>query len=87
LKIYDFKGGAPSPRKVRVFLAEKGIDVPYEEVDIQKRESRTPEFKKKNSPMRLPAPARRPTGFSGFSTACLRIGSSSPANAIRLRTP
>jgi glutathione S-transferase len=48
LKIYDFKGVAPSPRKVRVFLAEKGIDVPYEQVDIHKRESRTPEFKEKN---------------------------------------
>ena len=48
MKIYDFRGGAPSPRKVRIFLAEKGISVPYEQVDIHRRESRTPEFKKKN---------------------------------------
>ena len=48
MKIYDFRGGAPSPRKVRTFLAEKGIDVAYESVDIHERENRTPEFKKKN---------------------------------------
>src|SRR4051794_1359223 len=27
---------APNPRRVRIFLAEKGIEVPYEEVDILK---------------------------------------------------
>ena len=27
MKIYDF-GGAPNPKKLRVFLAEKGIDGP-----------------------------------------------------------
>ncbi len=48
MKIYDFAKGAPSPRKVRIFLAEKGIAVPYEQVDIHRGESRTPEFKKKN---------------------------------------
>jgi glutathione S-transferase len=48
VKIYDFAKGAPSPRKVRIFLAEKGIAVPYEQVDIHRGESRTPEFKKKN---------------------------------------
>jgi glutathione S-transferase len=48
MKIYDFRGGAPSPRKVRTFLAEKGIDVRYENIDIHQRESRTPEFKQKN---------------------------------------
>ena len=47
MKIYNSRS-APSPRKVRTFLAEKGIDIAYEEVDIQKRGSRTPEFKRKN---------------------------------------
>ena len=28
---------APNPRRVRIFLAEKGIEVPYEEVDILKK--------------------------------------------------
>ena len=27
---------APNPRRVRIFLAEKGIEVPFEELDIMK---------------------------------------------------
>ncbi len=48
MKIYDFKL-APNPRRVRIFLAEKGISVPFEEVDIFKGVNRQPEFLKKNS--------------------------------------
>jgi len=48
MKIYDYKL-APNPRRVRVFLAEKGISVPFEEVDIFKSVNRQPEFLKKNS--------------------------------------
>jgi glutathione S-transferase len=47
VKIYDSKT-APNPRRVRIFLAEKGIEVPYEQVDIGKADNRTPEFRKKN---------------------------------------
>jgi len=44
---------APNPRRVRVFLAEKGIDVPYEEVDILKG-LKTPEFTQFNPFQRVP---------------------------------
>ena len=47
MKIYDSKT-APNPRRVRIFLAEKGIEVPYEEVDIVNAVNRGPEFRKKN---------------------------------------
>ncbi|MBI1817465.1 MAG: glutathione S-transferase family protein [Deltaproteobacteria bacterium] len=47
MKIYDSQT-APNPRRVRIFLAEKGISVPYEQVDIGKAENRAPEFRKKN---------------------------------------
>lgn len=43
MKIYDYTV-APNPRRVRIFLAEKGIDMEYEQVDIPKAENRTPEF-------------------------------------------
>ncbi|MGA9267441.1 MAG: glutathione S-transferase, partial [Rhodomicrobium sp.] len=33
MKILDERR-APNPRRVRVFLAEKGIHVPFEQVDI-----------------------------------------------------
>ena len=33
MKLYD-GGRAPNPRRVRIFLAEKGIKVPTEQVDL-----------------------------------------------------
>ena len=48
MKIYvDGGGTAPSPRRVRMFLAEKGIDVAYERLALHE-ENRTPEFRRKN---------------------------------------
>lgn len=43
MKLYTF-ARAPNPRRVHIYLAEKGIEVPFEHVDIMKRENRTPEF-------------------------------------------
>lgn len=53
MKIYDFVG-APNPKKLRVYLAEKGIRVPYEAVDIVSGQNRKPEFLKKNPMGGLP---------------------------------
>ena len=47
MKLYDFTF-APNPRKVRVYLAEKGIRVPMQNVDLMKGEQRSPEFLGKN---------------------------------------
>jgi glutathione S-transferase len=47
MKIYDF-AGAPNPKKLRVYLAEKGLEVPCEQVSIINGENRTPEFLQKN---------------------------------------
>ena len=43
MKLYTYPG-APNPRRVHIFLAEKGIEVPFERVDIMTRANRTPEF-------------------------------------------
>jgi glutathione S-transferase len=43
MKLYTFNG-APNPRRVHIYLAEKGIEIPFEQVDIMKRDNRTPEF-------------------------------------------
>ena len=40
---------APNPRRVRIFAAEKGIELSLEDVDILAGQSRTPEFLAKNS--------------------------------------
>ena len=53
MKIYDSKT-APNPRRVRIFLAEKGIQVPYEDVDINNAVNRGAEFRKKNPMGTLP---------------------------------
>jgi len=47
MKIYDFVG-APNPKKLRVYLAEKGITVPVVSVNIVTGENRAPDFLKKN---------------------------------------
>src|SRR5207249_3829017 len=47
MKIYDFVG-APNPKKLRVYLVEKGLDIPFEPVNIVTGENRTPELLKKN---------------------------------------
>lgn len=53
MKIYDF-AGAPNPKRLRVFLAEKGINVPVEQVDIISGQNRTPQFLAKNPMGGLP---------------------------------
>jgi glutathione S-transferase len=45
---------APNPRRVRVFLAEKGIQVPFEELDLMQGALKTPEFTKLNPFQRVP---------------------------------
>ena len=47
MKLYDYKAG-PNPRRVRIYLAEKGVEIPLVNVDIMKREQKSPEFLKKN---------------------------------------
>jgi glutathione S-transferase len=47
MKLYD-SAMAPNPRRVRVFLAEKGISVPTIQVDIGKAENRQPAYLAKN---------------------------------------
>lgn len=47
MKIHDSKA-APNPRRVRIFVAEKGLDVPFEEVDVVNAVNRKPEFRQKN---------------------------------------
>jgi len=47
MKLYDFTG-APNPRRVRIFLAEKGVTVPLEQVDLFQGANRSPEALKRN---------------------------------------
>src|SRR3982751_3907262 len=54
MKFYDC-ATAPSPRRVRIFLAEKGISVPTVQVDLRNGEQFTPAFRAINPDCTVPA--------------------------------
>jgi len=53
MKLYD-GGKAPNPRRVRIFLAEKGIEVPLVPVDMAVKEHRGDAITRLNPLQRLP---------------------------------
>jgi len=53
MKLYDY-GTAPNPRKVRIFLAEKGVEYELVQVDMMKGEHKSPEFLSKNPSGKVP---------------------------------
>jgi glutathione S-transferase len=54
MKLYD-GGRAPNPRRVRIFLAEKGITVPLEPVDLGGLQHKSDAYAAINPLQRLPA--------------------------------
>ena len=54
MKLYD-GGRAPNPRRVRVFLAEKGVEVPISPVDMTKYEHKGADYTALNPYQVLPA--------------------------------
>lgn len=52
--LYGAPMPAPNPRRVRIFLAEKGIDLPETPVDMRKREHKSPEHRARNSLGQVP---------------------------------
>jgi len=54
MKLYGAPAPAPNPRRVRIFLAEKGVDLPETFVDMRKREHKSPEYREKNSLGQIP---------------------------------
>jgi glutathione S-transferase len=54
MKIYTDAVGAPNPKKLRVYCAEKGLSIPAQVIDLMSGENRQPEFAKKNPMMVLP---------------------------------
>jgi glutathione S-transferase len=54
MKLYD-GGRAPNPRRVRVYLAEKGIKIPTEQVDLGAMAHKSPAYAAVNPLQRVPA--------------------------------
>jgi glutathione S-transferase len=53
MKLYD-GGRAPNPRRVRIFLSEKGMSVPVERIDLASLEHKSAEFTAINPLQRVP---------------------------------
>lgn len=54
MKLYD-TARAPNPRRVRIFLAEKGVTVPTEQVDIMQQQHKASDYTAINPVQRVPA--------------------------------
>ncbi len=53
MKLYDYPG-APNPRRVKIFMAEKGIEYELVNCDMTRGEHKTPSFLKKNASGKIP---------------------------------
>jgi glutathione S-transferase len=71
MKLYDF-ALAPNPRRVRIFIAEKGITIPIEQVDLVTGQNRTPDFLAKNPSGGLPVLELDDGGYLAESIAICR---------------
>ena len=83
MKLYDYQL-APNPRRVRIFLAEKGITVPTVQVDLRAGEQFTPEFRSINRNARcrcsslMTAGASRRSSRSAFIAFMVFMAASEP---------
>jgi glutathione S-transferase len=88
MKLYNEDNPAPNPRKVRIFLAEKGLSVPMEHVRMMKREHKAPEFIKKNSLGQVPVlELDDGTCISESLAICRYLEELNPAPALFGRDP
>jgi glutathione S-transferase len=54
MKLYNENNPAPNPRRVRIFLAEKGISIPFVHIPMRQGAHKSPEFMLKNSLGQVP---------------------------------
>lgn len=69
MRLFDFHR-APNPRRVRIFIAEKAIDVPIVNVNLYRMEQLTPEFRAINPGATVPV---LETDDGTYLTECIAI--------------
>ncbi len=85
---YDTAEIAPNPRRVRIFAAEKGIDLPRQEVSIVKGEHKAPAYLAVNARGQTPALALDDGTVLTESVAiCRYLEALHPAPALFGETP
>ena len=88
MKLYNEPYPAPNPRKVRIFLAEKGLSVELVPVPMRERAHKAPDFLKKNSLGQLPVLETDDGRFICESIAiCRYIEALHPASPLFGRAP
>lgn len=86
MKFYDSVG--PNPRLVRMFIAEKGLSIPIQKVDLMGGENRQPEHLKRNPHGQMPALELDDGSFlSEVIPICEYIEEKHPAPALIGTTP
>lgn len=87
MKLYDFKA-APNPRRVAMFIAEKGLDIPRVEVDLGKRAQMDDGYAKVNPYQQIPALELDDGSVLTESTAiCLYLEKLHPEPCLMGATP
>ena len=87
MKIYE-TNTAPTPRRVRIFLAEKDINIKYVQVDLAKGENLSPEMRAKNPIGKVPVLELDDGTCIGESDAiCLYFEALQPKPALMGETP
>jgi len=87
MKLYDFPH-APNPRRVRIFLAEKGLDIPKVTVDLASREQLSPAYRAINSRCTVPTLVLDDgTAISEVPAICRYIEDIHPEPPLMGRTP
>lgn len=87
MKFYDCRT-APSPRRVRIFAAEKGIDLDTVQVDLARGEQFTPEFRAMNPDCVVPVlQLDDGTCISEVSAICDYLEALHPEPPLFGRTP
>ncbi len=88
MKLYNAPVPAPNPRRVRIFLAEKGLNLPVEDVSMRDGAHKSPEFRAKNSLGQLPVLALDDgTHLSESVSICRYLEELHPRPALFGRSP
>lgn len=87
MKLYDCKT-APSPRRVRIFLAEKGLQIEKVEIDLGKGAQFSPEFQRINPDCVVPVlESDDGTHISEVLAICLYLEELHPEPTLFGKTP
>ncbi len=86
--LYGERNPAPNPRRVRIFIAEKGIDLPETRVNLREREHKSADHKARNSLGQVPVlELDDGTMISESVSICRYLDATSPGPKLFGETP